>query len=1455
MKQFLLTGLTALTLLATSFTGRADDSTLVENYTEDFTTLYKGATSGNMSRSTYPYPAHYWIREGSTQKNMTASTTYDHNNSATAIRSIGWSVENRGSESTSSEALVTPKVGGDITFYVHRSISSTTGTLQSEIELFNMTVTDAGVWTRSPLSSVSGVTITGVDNITTSLAGNNLTDWKEVKITGVPDGTRIGIRLNGLLIDDFTASKAWLEWPSFVWDGTIIPYIDVTPMGTNYTKYYLDADNNLLDTDGKPYKLEVQLKQTVNAGTPSEDMLKYRFQFNVSGQSEPLRLTDANGNDIIANFNRPTSDWTLLSTGDISHEEQTIDFAIYNLDPKYFNTNTSFQAVKVGPDGQDVGSPISMQRKNTVAANGTWNATSWSNFQFEALIPQPIIVYSTSVPTATTTATSWKGYTLSEYHPWFINPISNEAPIYMGNIAGRASMEIESVTFDNEAFGLLDNPTFPITVAAEGLYNLKPCIKATQPGIYKGKMTVKVKNDDKEYVALLEGAVKPNYDTQYLFHNENGTNNATMPEGWLAMGNWQIAALTVNQQKVDGKWTQAASTYGDTPANVILSSPKMQFEQGAEIWFDATCYQATGAMEVVYSKDRSNWQVLKTMKVGPVTPTDENPLTDDNFNSFFFTKGTYNENLFKTYMVTVPEAGEGYIAFRTSSNQARVDNVVMDGTPVEVTVDIAYISQSVPAKFSLNKPKDVSVTYRNLLAEIPASDYKIEVIQDGKVLKIVEGPGALTTGNDIAIPTTVAFSTDGKHELSFNLVKEEESISSAVATVNVVDEGYDEIFQVGPSHTNNMLSDEFYAWPLTPQTGYAVTSEAIYPASYLQNINANGASATNGGIYFAGDAPLTGLKEGDKITSIGWIAYSNVKNPNILSAELPVELYLENTTDETYSSNNIAFKEVGDGALKQVFKGTLVFDLTKTNDQRNKSTAAAGTLVDMEEPIAKIILDEPFEYTGNNLRVQLRIPKVYLNQNSPVEGAEYFNWTTNNSSVAGQIFALVSKLDTSFRILYQSAIAGKTANANLPMLIMGKEVPAKKLTGTVSHSMTQNGVADVKVTASSPEGVAFSGVTESDGTYSIEIGNPNFDFTVTAEHTTSTKFHPYTSETTVNLAEGDVEHDIVLTAKTVTVSGTVVDGKDAPVGGATVTLTTDENGDLTATTNDDGEFSFTTSDINSTLSLEVTKTGYSSYTDDAVVVEEADVELDDIVIFKNVTISGIVVDGKDAPVEGATVTLTDEDGNEAEATSDSTGNFSFGNKATNSVYGVKVTKTGYSSYSDDDINVGIDDVTLDDIVIFKNVTISGVVKDTRNEVIGGASVTLTDEDGNDATTTSDSMGEFSFTDKEANKDYTLAVSKEGYDNASEPVSVEVDDKAVTITLYDEGTSYLSSISKDGVTVTPGFGQIRIEAAGKDVVVVDIAGHVVANYANLDGSVVVVVPAGIYVVNNTKVVVR
>lgn len=1547
MKHHLLSSLMVLMLGGMAFNSSAVEPTL--NYKEDFTTLFNGASSGNMSRTNYGYPAHYWIREGVTTKNMTANTTYDSNAAATTKRSIGWSVANQGSASNSSEALVPPKVGGTVKFWVHRSISSTTSTLASEVEIYTMTVDNAGVWTRKSLGTsdgtFDGITLAGI-NDAKAIVGNDLNTWKQVTINNIPDQTYLGIRLNGLLIDDFEASKAWEEWPDYVWDGTIIPYIDITELGTNYTKYYLNEDNSFLSDNGQPYQLPVQLKMTVNAGKPTEDMFKYRFQLSFTGH-DPLHITDAQGNDVILTFDtRPNHDWQ-GSTKVNNHEEKDLAFAIRNMDPKYFNTNASLQAVKVDANGQDVGNPISMQRKNTVATDGTWNATSWSNFQFEALVPQPIIVYSITTPTSTTTASSWKGNTLSDYHPWFINPVSNEAPIYIGNTAGRAEMKITRIEFDSANFGLKENITLPVTVGPEGLLNLKPSIKATQPGVYKGVMSVYVDGIDEPFVAKLEGAVKPDYDTKYLFHKEDGSANATMPEGWLATGNWQIASLTANQQKVDNAWTQAASTFGNTPANVILSSPKMNFEDGAQVWFDATCYQTTGAMEVLYSPDRANWQVLKTMKVGPITPTVDNPLTDDMFNTFFTTKSSYNENLFKTFYITVPQAGEGYIAFRTSSNQARVDNVVMDGTPVEVDFDVAYISQAIPNKFAVNKPKEVKVTFRNLISTINAGEYDVQIVADGIVARSFAGNKDLTTGTDVVLSTNYAFASDGEHTLAFNLVKGQNIVSTETASVNVVNEGYDEQFQVGPSHTTNMLSDDWNGWPLTPATNYAVTSEAIYPAALLQDLNPNGSSAANNGINFDPNGTMTGLKAGDKITSIGWIAYAGAIVPGITSAELPVELYLENTTDATYANNSVEFKT--DSEITNVYKGKVIFDLTKTNSQRNASTAAPGTLVDMEEPLFKIILDEPFEYTGNNLRVQLRIPKVYFNQNSPVEDAEYFSWTSNNSSIGGQLMALDSKgINTNdYRILYSSGVSSRSVSAQLPMLLMTKETPANLLTGKVSDSRSKEGIAGVTVTASSEEGVTFTATTGEDGTYEMEVGNPGFDFTVTA---TADKYYPYTSKQTVNLADGNKTHDIVLTETAILIQGKVAD-KNGALEGATVTLTAvDEAADFTPltattdaegnyifktelintdyfvkaeaqyyisqqirlsvtdidktvqtitlvhlaslidgtvrnedgapvkdakvslkvkdqegepqtyTTGENGMFLFTTDILDTDYILTIEADGYVTYTQD-LEVGTSNIALGNITLkYVTVSINGTVTDESGNAIEGASVKLTtdDNDYNPLTATTGADGKFSIATPNLNSQLTLTVAADGFDAYTTT-VDVAEADVNLETIKLaFCEIEIAGKVITKEGKPIAGAVVTLqaTGDDSMPMTATTGSNGTFSFTTRAHDSEFAITVTHDDFKSYSGTINTTDSDLSLDDIVLEANEAGIGSIYFDGITVTPGFGNIDIKADGCDVVVIDLSGHVIASFSALNGEATVDgLSAGIYIVNNVKVIVR
>lgn len=1383
MKHSLLSGLAALLIAGTSFTSKAAvEPTL--NYTEDFTVLYKGVTSGTMYKSSAAYPARYWIREGlSTSKNININTTFNHGG-GDANRCIGYTtIDNR---YTQTEVLITPKVGGTVSFWVRRSTNNTSTTYTSICEVFRMTHDANGNWDRDDFGTKdgtfdNGMTIVGVDAAKALVGADYTSDnqesaWRKVTITNVPDGTYLGIHLNGLYIDDFSASKAWLEWPEFVWDGTIIPYIDVTPLGTTYTKYFLNKDNNFLDESNQPYKLQVQLKKTVNAGNASEDMFKYRFQFTFTGQTEPLRLTDKNGNDIIVDFkDRPTPNyWATTSTGEITHEEQTIDFALYNLDPKFFNVNANFQAVKLDADGNDVGAPISMQKKNTVAADGTWNANSWSNFQFEALVPQPIFIYNSGTNTA---ASSLTGNKFTSGCAWFINPVSNEAPIAMGNTAGKAEMKITKVEFSNNNFGLKENLTFPITVGPNAIVFLKPTLKATAKGFYTGKMSVYVEGFDNPYTLDLEGAVKPDYPTKYCFHNEDGTTLSQMPDGWLVTGKWQLYNLTSGGLlRINDKWTTSAYHNGANTEDSYLTSPKINFEKDAEVWFDATGSVA-GDLEILYSKDRSEWTVLRKLNITPSTVNQDTDLSNC-FNGMGVGSGP-DAHPFKSFVVTIPEAGEGYISFRTKTNYMRVDNVLIDGTPVVLDYDIAYITKNIPGKFSVNKPKSVSVTYRNLQETVPAGEYDVQIVADGNVARTFKGDKDLTKGSDVEIASTYAFSTDGEHTLSFNLVIDDYSVASDEATVNVVEEGFDEVFRVGPTHTNNMICDDWNGWPLTPNTGYEIKSEAIYTKDMLQDINANGASATNNNgkqdaYGFDPNAPLTGLKAGDKITSIGWLGYYTSGVTDTTPLEMPVKLYLENTTDNGgYINNSTAFKE----DIEYEFTGKLVFDMSKRTSERNWSSQPVEKLVDMQEPLAKIILDEPFEYTGENLRVQLRMPRIYVDPEKPVEGAEYFPLTTNNLSVSGQYYVINSKTqDGVNRIMYNNGSNNaRQASAQIPVLLMSKETPANVLSGTVTNSKTKEGVEGVTVTVKSEEGVTFSATSGEDGKYEIPVGNPAFDFTVSA---VADKYHPYTSKETVNLSEGNMTHDIVLNETALELTG-IITSKEGPIEGATVTMTAvDEEIDftpLTTTTAADGSYSFKTELQNTSFFIKAEAQYYiSQQIRIATGTTDKDVQTITLVHLASL-IDGTVVNADGATIKGATVTLLakTEGAQPMTYTTDDNGRFLFTTEELDTDYTLTIAANGYLDYTKE-LSVGTENIPLGKITLeYVTVNISGKVVNEEGTAVQGANVSLSLDGQNlmPQTATTGADGTFTIETRYLNAAQTLTIEAEGYAEYTQSIQV------------------------------------------------------------------------------------
>ena len=105
------------------------------------------------------------------------------------------------------DLLITPAVGGTVTLQVMKANSSD----NCFVEFYKVTKTD-GNWVRG-------------EQITYEDPGLLSIDYTEVELTGIEEGTYIGIRANNVYIDDFTATSANVELERALTITQVIPAI------------------------------------------------------------------------------------------------------------------------------------------------------------------------------------------------------------------------------------------------------------------------------------------------------------------------------------------------------------------------------------------------------------------------------------------------------------------------------------------------------------------------------------------------------------------------------------------------------------------------------------------------------------------------------------------------------------------------------------------------------------------------------------------------------------------------------------------------------------------------------------------------------------------------------------------------------------------------------------------------------------------------------------------------------------------------------------------------------------------------------------------------------------------------------------------------------------------------------------------------------------------------------
>lgn len=205
------------------------------------------------------------------------------------------------------------------------------------------------------------------------------------------------------------------------------------------------------------------------------------------------------------------------------------------------------------------------------------------------------------------------------------------------------------------------------------------------------------------------------------------------------------------------------------------------------------------------------------------------------------------------------------------------------------------------------------------------------------------------------------------------------------------------------------------------------------------------------------------------------------------------------------------------------------------------------------------------------------------------------------------------------------------------------------------------------------------------------------------------------------------------------------------------------------------------------------------------------------------SVSGVVLDGSNAPVSGATVTLQSADGaNAYTAATDAAGQYAFVNVPAGG-YTLTAAKIGYKSSAPATVTL-----TAGDTISGQNLTLTcvsgtvqGKVLDADGSALAGVIVKATADGHTTLTTQSDANGAYTLSGLEENTTYTLTYQKSTYHTEQTTVTAAVG-QVTTLpdqALYlDQGSVKGCVVDKDGqpvagATVTIGEKSTTTDASG------------------------------------------
>lgn len=590
---------------------------------------------------------------------------------------------------------------------------------------------------------------------------------------------------------------------------------------------------------------------------------------------------------------------------------------------------------------------------------------------------------------------------------------------------------------------------------------------AETAGEYDGLITIEYDGMEEPYTLAMHGTMLDPTKWYANFENEAVDADGAWPAGSVVQKNISLKDLGNYSKHNVALHTSSYLNESDR----MFITPLLSATEGETMSFDArsgTTYTYDTPTVKVWAAKHRDALLTKNDEGGfdnAVLLLDLSRDSED--------EATKLENeVFHTYSVVLPEAGNYYIGFELSY-QGQVDEII-GLTPVAIDADLVLESSKIPEEGMQNILKTGSMTVRNFLSDIEAGAYTVKSYIGGVENMVEEGSVAIPAGHklsDKAIELPVAFRSPkaGTFPVYLELSMGDFTIATEPVEVVFAEEVASNDKQVG-----------------TPKTsGYSATSTSV---PFCFNYNTSEAVT----LY---SANALGLNEGDKIEKLTFRGYREAWTKG--DAVPAITVYYEWTDDQTQSSPSVSTQYADLDQMTLCYEGEL-------------DPTAKGSSTEYAD-IFSINFDEPLVYeAGKSLRLLFRNTLLSAFQN---------------------VFHCESASD--IRSSYYHREDGKTFEElsvswtadDSPVLYIGLVNDPRTFSGTVTSGDDNSAVAGATVTMVSADGdnVTYAAETNENGEFNINVIQPGREYNVEVAKDGKEDF-----ENNVSVKEESLEQDFVL---------------------------------------------------------------------------------------------------------------------------------------------------------------------------------------------------------------------------------------------------------------------------------------------------------------------------------------